>query len=274
MSSLLKSSYWLPMAPQEQEARVIDTNELVAEKIEAILAAEKEIHREADEDGFVRGLEAETVEMLLEEEIKTPEELAEEAEQLVEDARREADEIVAAAQERAESVRNMAYEQGQKSGYEDGYHKAMVEAEEMKEQLREEARNLEVDYNQRLEEIEPLLLDKILEILDGALAIDLSEDKEILLHLLKKNLGQVESSESFFIRASSEDIEQLRKNRDLLLKGLSPDKRLDFIEDASYTSGMCQLETDGGVFDCSITTQFDALKKSLRLLALNPNASV
>ena len=274
MSSLLKSSYWLPMGAQEPETRVIDTNELVAEKIEAILAAEKEIHREADEDGFVRGLEAGTVEILLEVEEKTPEELAEEAEQLVEEARREADELVAAAQERAESVRNMAYEQGQKSGYEDGYHKAMAEAEELKEQLREEARNLELDYHQRLEEMEPILLDKILEILDGALAINLLEDKEILLHLLKKNLGQVESSENFFIRASSEDIELLRENRELFLKGFSPDKRLDFIEDASFAPGMCQLETDGGVFDCSLTTQFEALKKSLRLLAVNPNASV
>lgn len=274
MSSLLKSSYWLPREPQEPETRVIDTNDLVAAKIEAILAAEKDISREADEDGFVSGLEAETVEMLLEEQEKTPEELAEEAQLLVEDAKREADELLAAAQEKAESVRNMAYEQGQKSGYEDGYRKAMAEAEEMKEQLREEARNLELDYNQRLEEMEPVLLDKILEVLDGALAIKLSEEKEILLYLLKKNMGQMGSSECFFIRASTEDIEMLRENRDLFMKGLGPDTRLDFIEDASYAPGMCQLETDGGVFDCSLDTQFNTLKKNLRLLAANPNSTM
>ena len=274
MSSLLKSSYWLPREPQEPETRVIDTNDLVAAKIEAILAAEKDISREADEDGFVSGLEAETVEMLLEGQEKTPEELTEEAQLLVEDAKREADELLAAAQEKAEGVRNMAYEQGQKSGYEDGYSKAMAEAEELKEQLREEARNLELDYNQRLEEMEPVLLDKILEVLDGALAIKLSEEKEILLYLLKKNMGQMGSSECFFIRASTEDIEMLRENRALFMRGLGPDTRLDFIEDASYAPGMCQLETDGGVFDCSLDTQFHTLKKNLRLLAANPNSTI
>lgn len=271
LSSLLKSSCWLPQDTQEPEKRVIDTNELVAAKIEAILAAEKEINRGADEGGFVSGLEAETVEMLLEVEEKTPEALAEEAEMLVEQARQEADELLAAAEERAKAVRNTAYEQGQKTGYEDGYHKAMAEAEELKEQLRQEARNLELDYHHRLEEMEPVLLDKILEVLDGALAIELSEDREILLHLLKKNLGQVGSSESFFIRASTENIELLRENRDFFMKGLAPDTRLEFIEDASFAPGMCQLETDGGVFDCSLDTQFGALKKSLRLLAGNQN---
>ncbi len=270
MSSLLKSSYWLPREPQEPETRVIDTNDLVAAKIEAILAAEKEINREADEDGFVSGLEAETVEMLLEEPVKTPEELAQEAELLLEEARQEADELLASAQAKAENVRNMAYEQGQKAGYEDGYRKAMAEAEDLKEQLRKEAEKLELDYHERLEEMEPVLLDKILEVMNGALAINLSEDKEILLHLLKKNLGQVGSSECFFIRTSTEDIELLRENRDLFMKGLAPDTRLEFIEDASYAPGMCQLETDGGVFDCSLATQFASLKKNLRLLAGSP----
>lgn len=274
MSSLLKSSYWLPMEPQEPETRVIDTNDLVAAKIEAILAAEKEINRGADADGFVSGLEAETVEMLLEEPEKTPEALAEEAEMLLEEARREADELLAAAQVNAENVKNMAYEQGQKAGYEDGYRKAMAEAEELKEQLREEAKRLELDYHQRLEELEPVLLDKILEVMNGALAINLSEDKKILLHLLKKNLGQVGSSECFFVRAATEDIELLRENRALFMKGFAPDTRLEFIEDTSFSSGMCQLETDGGVFDCSLETQFDSLKKSLRLLASCPNTTI
>jgi flagellar assembly protein FliH len=266
LSSLLKSSFWIPQDTKKLETRVIDTNELVATKIEAILAAEKEINREEDGDGFVSGLEAQTVEELLEVE-KTPEALKEEAEALVESARQEADEILAAAEKNAQALKNAAYEQGEKTGYEDGYHKAMAEGEEIKDHLREQMQNLETDYHQRLEEMEPLLLNKILEVLDGALAIKLSQDREILLHLLKKNMGQVGNSENFFVRASTEDIEVLREHRDFFMQALTPGTRLEFIEDATLTPGMCQLETDGGVFDCSLDTQFGELKKNLCLLA-------
>lgn len=267
MSSLFKPNYWMPQDMEEPETRVIDSNELVAAKIEELLEAQRQMSREDCDNGFSEGLDAEKVEMLLEVEEKTPEELAEEAEMLVAMAQREADEIIAAAEERAESVKNTAYEQGQKTGYEDGYHKAMAEAEDVKEQIREEARMLELDYNQRLEEMEVVLLDKILEVIDGALAVEISEERDILLHLLKKNLGQVGSSENFYVRVSPEDIDLLRENREYLMKGLSPDTRLEFIEEASFEKGMCQLETDGGIFDCSIDTQYEALKKSIRLLA-------
>ncbi len=267
MSNLLKQGF---LTIKEPETRIIDTNELVAAKIEALLEAERGMSREDCENGFIRGLEAEKVEMLLSEkepDVKTPEELEQEANEVLENAQREADELLQHAQDKAEAVQKAAFEQGQKQGYEDGYHKALAEVEEMKKVLQEEQVKLELDYHQKLEEMEALLLNKILEVLEDTLAIELKSNQELLLYLLKKNMGQVESSRSYFLRVSKEDIEDIQKNRTFLMEGLSPGTRLEFIEDGSLEKGQCRMETDGGIFDCSLDIQFASLKKSLQMLA-------
>lgn len=259
----------------EPRTRIIDTNELVAAKIEALLEAEKEMTLDDGDDGFISGLEAEKVEMLLDDQdknvVKSQEELQEEAEQLLENARLEAAEILHNAEEKAETVRKAAFEQGQKQGYEDGYHKAVAEVEIMKQNLLEEQKNLELDYHQKLEELEPMLLDKILEVLDDTLAIDLKDNQTALLYLLKKNLGQIENSGNYIIRIAKEDMEVLQLNRDFLMTGLAPDTRLEFLEDGTLSKGQCRLETDGGIFDCSLDTQLAALKKELQILAGSRN---
>lgn len=274
LSNLLKKGF-LTVTNHEPRTRIIDTNELVAAKIEALLEAEKEMTLDDGEDGFISGLEAEKVEMLLDDQdkivVKSQEELQEEAEMLLENARLEAAEILHNADEKAETVRKAAFEQGQKQGYEDGYHRAVAEAEIMKQNLLEEQKNLELDYHQKLEELEPMLLDKILEVLDDTLAIDLKDNQTTLLYLLKKNLGQIENSGNYIIRIAKEDMEIMQLNRDFLMTGLTPDTRLEFLEDGTLSKGQCRLETDGGIFDCSLDTQLAALKKELQILAGSRN---
>lgn len=274
LSNLLKKGF-LTVTNHEPRTRIIDTNELVAAKIEALLEAEKEMTLDDGEDGFISGLEAEKVEMLLDDQdkivVKSQEELQEEAEMLLENARLEAAEILHNADEKAETVRKAAFEQGQKQGYEDGYHRAVAEAEIMKQNLLEEQKNLELDYHQKLEELEPMLLDKILEVLDDTLAIDLKDNQTTLLYLLKKNLGQIENSGNYIIRIAKEDMEIMQLNRDFLMTGLAPDTRLEFLEDGTLSKGQCRLETDGGIFDCSLDTQLAALKKELQILAGSRN---
>ncbi len=59
----------------------------------------------------------------------------------------------------------------------------------------------------------------------------------------------------------------MQLNRDFLMTGLAPDTRLEFLEDGTLSKGQCRLETDGGIFDCSLDTQLASLKKELQILA-------
>ena len=54
-----------------------------------------------------------------------------------------------------------------------------------------------------------------------------------------------------------------------LLEGAlpSPSATLELVEDTTLGHNECMIETEGGIFDCSLGTQMAELKKRLKLLA-------
>ena len=42
---------------------------------------------------------------------------------------------------------------------------------------------------------------------------------------------------------------------------------IEIIEDIALVKGDCLIETDGGIFDCGISTQLEELSKKLRVLS-------
>ena len=43
---------------------------------------------------------------------------------------------------------------------------------------------------------------------------------------------------------------------------------IDIIEDPTLREGGCLIETDGGVFDCSVETELESLVKDLKALSI------
>lgn len=263
MSNLLKATSVIC----KENTRVIDSNELVALKIEKLAETMRQAEN-LDPEGFQAGLTADRVELLLEEqpqaEADEPEVLPEE---LLEQARTEAEEILEQAKKEAEHIKKTAFKEGKQEGHNEGYRIGMEEAEAIQQQLREKEQELTADYEERLQELEPQLVDTVADIFEHVFCIQFAAERNMILHILQGALGKINNSKEFLIRISKEDYPTVNKNKGNILEGVSNAVNVEIIEDVTMSKNQCIVETDGGVFDCSLDIQMDALIKAIKILS-------
>lgn len=248
----------------DEDKRVINSNDLIAEKIKEYM---KE-HQEQDEnyaDEFSEMLDSQKVEKLLEDKEEALESAGQE--EILEEARQEADSIVEEARQEAEDLKRQAYDDAQKNGYSDGYAKGIEEAEQMKKSVEQEEIRLQQDYRREFDRMESVLVDAILEVVENVFQIQFAEKKDFVLHLLQGTLNKIEGSKDYLIRVSKEDFTVLSEKKGEIQSQLPRNSVLEIVEDLTLTKNQCLIETDGGVFDCSLDTQMDSLVRDLRTLS-------
>ena len=137
LSNLLKAN-----RIKEEEVRIIDYNDVITEKLEAI---RRQLLRESglldeEEGGFMAGLSAPTVE--LEPQPDPAEELEKaraEAAELLENARAQAEQIVSQAEAEAadmrEREREAGWQEGNQAGYAEGSSQAHAELEAERQRM-------------------------------------------------------------------------------------------------------------------------------------------
>jgi len=287
LSSLLKGG-WVEL--NNDEKRVIDPNHLVARRLGKISQPVREGSRmemgEPDADGFAGGFDAEILdgsegsgvikgspvetEPTCEELQRQAEELFESAKREVENAWQEAESIKAkahaAAQEAALNVRNEARREGLEQGYEEGTRKAEAEAAAKFAELEERARQLEADYDARLQQLEPLFIDNLTSIYEHIFHVELSGYREILSYLITTTMRKTEGSREFFIHVSKEDYPYVSTQKKQLAAA-AENCMVEVVEDVTLSKGGCMIETENGVFDCGIDTQLSQLSTRLKILS-------
>lgn len=273
-----------------EEKCVIDSNDLVAERIEewenirranaAAAPSFDEEEGEGEAAEFVSGIAGEELDALFDDGdgsgnvIKAAEaeaglEAAEaEAERIVAEARAQALEIETQARHDAEVQKTSAAEEGMKQGYDEGYARGMAEADGLKQELAEKRRQLEAEYDALLEDLEPRFIETITDVYSHIFGVDLSDNRDILVHLIDATLRKVESSKTFIVHVSTEDYPYVNMQKQTLMEGAAAGRGLiEIIEDIALAKGDCLIETDGGIFDCGLGTQLEELTKKLRILS-------
>ena len=225
-------------------------------------------HQEQDEnyaDEFSEMLDSQKVEKLLEDKEEALESAGQE--EILEEARQEAENILEEARREAEALKQQAYDDAQKNGYSDGYAKGVEEAEQMKKSVEQEEIRLQQDYRREFDRMESVLVDAILEVVENVFQIQFAEKKDFVLHLLQGTLNKIEGSKDYLIRVSKEDFTVLSEKKGEIQSQLPRNSVLEIVEDLTLTKNQCLIETDGGVFDCSLDTQMDSLVRDLRTLS-------
>lgn len=271
MSNLLKAG----LVKGGEEKRVIDYNELIQEKLKAIRISLQE--NGGGNGEFIAGLNAEVVEELVnpEEELeKTREEasqLLEYAKEQVEQARIEAEQILNQARIEGAQLKQQAYEEGKATGnadgYQDGIRNAKQEIDGIKAGLVQERAELEREYEENLRKMEPRLVDTILEVFEKVTYVLAEEKREMMLHLVDRALARIESSRQFLVRVSKEDYPFVAEHKEMLADKVPTSSEIDIVKDATLVRNQCLIETDGGVFDCSLDVQLENLVRDIRILA-------
>ncbi len=266
---------------QDTKTRVIDSNDRIAERIaELSRNLQTSIEEENGEDfpeAFSGGIEAAQVSQLLDEDsgnvIKAePVYEGPAPEELLAQAKEQAEELLAQARQEAEEIKNRAYEEGAAKGRADGYEKGSREAEALKEQLRQEYQDKEESltriYQEKIEEVEPGLIDMLTDIYEHIFRVKISDNRDVVVHLLSNTLRKMEGSSEYLIHVSREDLPFVSMQKEALLEaGGVVNAHFDIIEDLTLKKNQCLIETENGIFDCSLGVELRELKKQLLLLS-------
>lgn len=258
---------------KEEGIRIIDSNEMVQEKL-AELA--KKLHTNSQSkgqeftEGFSQGLTAEAVVPLINPE-EEAQQLKEEAEEYLADAKQEAQSILADAKEKSKTLREEAKKKGYQEGYQTGADEARKELEDSfqkkEEELNQHKLTLQGEYNRKLEELEPELLGVIIQVVEKVFHIQFDDKAELLLHLIQNAILNIENSRSFHVRVGDEQRLFLEKHKEDILDRVGHDISLDILSDPLLEGNQCVIETESGVFDCSLGVQLENLIKDLRSLS-------
>lgn len=279
-SNLLKRGY---TNIQQDEKRVINTNELVAKRIQELT----EKMQKAENEGFVSGLTAPSVEVeaLLndgdDENVQQSNviKVRDEANRLLEEARKEADSIIEQAKlhamqlerdakARAEQERMQMLDQARQQGMQEGMEQAAKEAEKERQELKTLWKQLEEEYQQMVDELEPQFVDTITGIYEHIFHVELRSYREVLTYLISTTMRKIEGNRDFMIHVSKEDYPYISMQKKQIAAGATaPNSSVEVVEDLTLSKNECLIETEGGIFDCGLGTQLSELRQKLKLLS-------
>lgn len=280
MSSNLLKSGWVTI--RQEDARVIDSNSLIQKKIRNGLSIQNRKTGEevSGGDGFLSGLNAETIEYSEDSQdeavLKSPSE--EEKEALIREIQQAREELAAVKAEADSMIENAkaeitimqtkAYEEAKNQGYQEGCRQGTAEADALKNEYAASQKQLEADYQRELEELEPKLIDALTGIYEHIFQVDLSDYKELVTGLLIRTMQKMDDVRIFMVHISREDYHTVINSRERILAETGTGSaKVEFIEDMTLSQSQCFIETENGIYDCSLGTELKELERKLKLLS-------
>ena len=235
----------------------------------------------AAQDGFTEGLNAEKVDVLLEPDAEAASQQnasIQEQEQLnqeIEEARNELASLQAQLEQEKEQaqleidqMKAKAFEEANEQGYQEGYRKGLDSVQELQKQCEDERLQQEQEYQKKLEEMEPLMVDTLCDVYSHIFKVEAKEHKELVLKLLQDTLLKVDGTGSIIVHVAKEDYAYVQEQKGALLEEAGMQSgSVEIVSDAALARAQCMIETEGGVYDCSLDTELAELKRRLMLLA-------
>lgn len=276
MSNILKKG-----SAVYKEERIIDYNEILKEKIKSFTELSEKNKKRMDSDGFVNGLDAPVIEVdddMSDAGLSQAATLeSESADDIINNARQEADDIIDEANKQAEIILSEAKgqaEEVQSEAHENGYNEGLLSAQneyndkamQLENEYNAKVSELEEQYSKMREEIEPDLVNTLMDVFEKVTHTIAEDNKEIVLHLINNVMKNVDNSHEFVIKVSPEDYQFVADNQGKIYCAMSSEVNLEVVQEASLKSSECIIETDTGVFNCSLDIELNNLIKEIKLL--------
>ena len=78
---------------------------------------------------------------------------------------------------------------------------------------------------------------------------------------------RIEDSRNFLVHVSKEDYEGVIASREYIRSEAGAGVTVEIVEDVTLSRSQCFIETENGIYDCSLDTQLSELGRKLRLLS-------
>ena len=126
---------------------------------------------------------------------------------------------------------------------------------------------LEKEYNDLKAAIEPELVETITEVFRKITYTVAEDNKEIIIGLINGVMKNSDISNEFVIRVSPDDYRFLVNNQGKIYCAVSKEVNMDIVEDAAMKKNQCIIESDTGVYDCSLDIELNNLIRDIKLLS-------
>ena len=280
MSSNLYKCGWVTV--QEKDTRVIDNNALLEQKLSAVLHAASIPDVEEilpGDNGFEDGLDAEKVDALFSSDegvIKGS--LQAERDALLEEienartelaaVKEQADAMIEDAKSQIGAMQMKAYEEAKSQGYQEGERLGRQEADAQINEYLAKKKQLEDEYEKKIEELEPEFIETLTGIYEHIFKVDLTRYRDLVANLLVNAMQNIENTRNFLVHVSKEDYEGVMADKDRIRAEAGGNSvSVEFVEDATLSRSQCLIETENGIYDCSLDTQLSELSRKLKLLS-------
>ncbi len=191
----------------------------------------------------------------------------EEADKIIADAHAQAEEIINSAQLNADALKNLARQDGEKEGYNEGTQRAALELADSQKEMQAEIDRIANEYMQKQLSLERDMIDMCLPVFEHVFSAELSGKKDVLYHLLDHCIMKIERTGQMQIKVSDANADFIKGKKDEIQGKIGAEVGLDIIADPLLNDSQCIIETDGGIFDCSLDTELDNLIREIRALS-------
>ena len=156
---------------------------------------------------------------------------------------------------------------------------------QLEESYRKKQGDLDSDYRDKREHMEQDLVDVIVTVFEKVFHIQFDDKKEILIrllgvevnpipvkaalsmmHLIEDAILNIEDDKRFRVKVAEDNAMFLENHKTEILDRVGHDIELEIVSDATVEGNDCTIETDSGVFNCSLGTQLENLIKDIRSL--------
>ena len=231
--------------------------------------------------GFSEGLGAENIDLLFDAEdggtvlksasLQEKELLDQELEAAREEllmTRTQAERMLSEAQDEIGRQSAKAREEARSQGYEEGRRQGLLEIEALKQEYFLKEKELEQEYEQKMLELEPAFVEHLTGIYEHIFRVDLSAYNKLVRHLLVDAIQKMGDYRNYIIHVSKEDYPGVSGAKEQLQEEAGAGGAgFEIVADVTLGRSQCVIETEGGVYDCSLGTELAELKRKLRLLS-------
>jgi flagellar assembly protein FliH len=257
LSNLIKSHY---IFFDKGEKRIIDSN-TKPNNYQPISFERDEFETDSTD---VEGIPQNKIEQLVMEETEL---MHERANILLEDALKKSSEIIENAKIESYKERENILANAKEEGYQEGYQVGLEEVKKLQEKLEDDIYQQQLNYEKQMASLEPKFAGIMISLIEKITGVVMEDHKDIILHLVKNSLNNLNNNMNFLIKVSKEDFNAVYTRRNDFLAELREGARIEIFEDQSLEKNQCMIETDNSIIDCSLDVQLNSLLTNLKLLA-------
>ncbi|MEW6096989.1 MAG: FliH/SctL family protein [bacterium] len=190
-----------------------------------------------------------------------------EAEEIINQAQEKADELLIKAKTELEEITQTAQKEAHEKGFNAGKEEGIKAGEESVKKALAQVQDVLVEAKHKREEIiqtnQEIIIDLALMIAKKIIKTELATNKEAILKNLNQALKKVKDKEEIKVKVNPVHFQELGARKEEFLAQVSGIEGINFEEDKNIEPGGCIIETNFGLIDATISSQFEVIQEAL-----------